>query len=319
MSKISYVFIAGIAAAIGANAGVIQVGGATGLTSTYITNNGGTVGNGWALKGYAAQLFQNATITPTNGSPSLPVGGANATLSDGTNTFALVNSGTVGQNFWASPGATAAASLVIPVLGATSVTEVDILLNDYAGYAGSNPTIIFTFSGDTRSDVLPDVASGFGAIRSAVDCTSATNSGLTCPGVSTLPAGHTVSSNSGSTNTVSLLNSDLVTTKAIWTGTYSIAAGANGGAADYFYNSTTGTSGNVLLDELKFTFATSHQGQTLNSITIIPNQLDGGAGTTRLAVSAIDVITSTPEPSSVLLFVGGLGVLGFNRFRARKQ
>jgi len=292
---------------------------ATGLTSTYITSNGGTVGTGWSLKSYSAALFQGATITS---STALPPGGVNSTLTDGSgNVFSMINSGTAGQNFWASPGAAGATSIVIPTLNVANVTGVDILLNDYAGYAGSGPTITFTFSdSSTDTETITDLANGAGAIRSAVDCTSTTGTGLTCPNPATTPAGNTVSASLPTTTNTTALFNDSVKTSAIWSGTYTIAAGANSGASDYFYSATAGSSGSVMLDELAFTFSNTYKGKTLTSITILPNQAVGGSGTTRLALSAVDVVTaSAPEPSSVLLMLGGFGVLAARRFRRINQ
>jgi len=320
MSKISYVFIAGLTAVIGANAGVIQIGagvnGVNGLTSAYITGNGGSLG-GWAEKSYTTTLFQSATLTPT-GANTLPTGAAAATMTDQSgNKFSMINEGTTGLNEWASPAGGTVGSIIIPI-NVAAASDVYLMLNDYAGFAGANPSITFNFSSGSFTDAIPDLANGLGAIRSAVNCTSVTVAGsITCPNPQTVPAGNTVSSDSGTTNVNTLLSGDKITTQTVWTGTYSISANAT--FSDYFYNSTQGSSGNVMLDELHFQFAASRGILgTLNSITITPSGAAGG-GTSRLALTAIDVVQTVPEPSTVMMFLSGFGILGLGRLRNRKQ
>ena len=100
-------------------------------------------------------------------------------------------------------------------------------------------------------------------------------------------------------------------TSSIWSGTYSIAAGLNGAAFDYFYSQTQGSFGDVTLDELAFSFAGSNNLGTLTSISISPSGA-AGTGVSRLALDAI-TITTAPEPSTIFLFATGIGMFGIAR------
>ena len=187
ISRLKIAVLSGLAASLGANAGQIQVGGVGGLTPTYV-GTGGNLSN-WTQKSFTSSLFQNATITPTP-SQTNTLGASTFTDANGV-TFDMMAGGT----FLASPTSGTSNTIVVPVAaGATNVTGVDILLNDFAGYAGANPTITFNFTGGVDVDTIPDLANGSGGIRSAVNCTETTGGGsITCPNPSTTPSGNTIS------------------------------------------------------------------------------------------------------------------------------
>jgi len=326
-----YAFMAGIFAVASANAGQIQIGsgvnGADGLTSSYITSAGN-----WSQRPYQSNLFSGVTLTSaapavktnTSGVAAAP-GQQTLTDANGVN-FALINqSVAAGADFnyvWASTSSTSTAptALTVPI-GIGGVTSVYVLLNDYSGYFSStnpyNDAIInFNFSTGTDSIHLVDLINGTGAIRSSVECTSTSGTTITCP--STTANGNTVSASDPSQTNTNIYGDATIKTSAVWRGTY--AQGATSGVNNPYFNANGGSSGNLMIDELQFTFSTNYSGAILNSISLsAPTGSTGNAlGTMneRLALSAVTVVT--PEPSTMFLFATGLGLLGFGRRRAKK-
>jgi hypothetical protein len=326
----------GVILAIGANAGTVYVGGASGLTYNYITNSGtttsnlgNTAGTPWQERGYDVSLFNGATIAgaTSNGSTSIPTANVAPTgpgnlitdnnlgisyelINDGMGSASNNNTGNV-NNVWEAAGS-APGTLTVPI-NVADPTLVGIMLNDIWGYAGNDPTITFTFlTAGNVNVVLGDAANGTGPLRSSTDCLTATG-GVTCPG--TIAGGHTISASTPITSTtnpggITTINSGIsVTTSTIWSGTYSNVA-----TVGPFHTSTGGNStGDVMLDDLVFNLG-AYSGDTLESISFATPAATGN-NVSRLALSAITIQT-TPEPSTVLLFASGLiGLFAFRRLR----
>ena len=74
----------------------------------------------------------------------------------------------------------------------------------------------------------------------------------------------------------------------------------------------------VFLDAISFAVSLGDQSLWLADIRV--SNTGGAANVSRGALSAITLeVSSTPEPSTILLLLGGFGVLGAARLRARKS
>ncbi len=288
-----YTSVLGMAAISIASAGQIEIGAGTangisasGLTASYI----GTTT--WAEKNYAANLFTTDTMSSSSlGGSTLPTA-ANGfqQFTDSNNGITFAMDADTGENYWGSPASTTStvSSITVPA-DVFAVTSANILLNEYFGAQGSNvsnDTVEFLFNGGaiTQSFFLKDG----NQIASAHNCGS--NGTGTCPAFA------------GSANST---NTDVA-----WSASYSEGA-----------NSTpfTGTSGNVSLLDLTFNLA-PYAGDTLTGIEITDNF--NLTNSSRLALSAITVSganaeEATPEPSTVLLMLAGIGVMAFLGLRRK--
>jgi hypothetical protein len=328
MLRTKYAVIAGVLAAASANAGQIQIGGVNGLTSSYV----GAGAGGWSETKYGNVFSSLTTSTPglpTKKNTTLVTGspGPQTFVANGI-TFSAINDPVASaadyQYAWISQNGGAPGTITVPV-NVYGVQNVYLMLNDYAGYAGLNTTIAFNFASGTDTILLADLINGTGPIRSAVQCTSVTGPSLTCP--STTPNGNTVSASAPSATSTTFYGDASIVRSNVWTGTYTQAASPT--YINDYVNHTDGSSGNLMLDQLAFTFFTDYSTTVLNSISITPPSVGGvtpGTQNDRLALSAITVsganaatITSTPEPSAVMLFSTGLGLLGLGRLRTRKR
>lgn len=314
MYRFHFVILAGLASSVLAHSGQIQIGGVNGLTAAYIAGGSGST-TGWVERNYTNALFENATITPAAGQTNaLPLQtGATAGVNSMTDAngivFSMLNdgnlNGTLTNNAWTS-NTSGVHSITVPV-NVFGVQNVYIMLDDFYGYAGENATVVFNFASGADTITLADLANGTGAIRSATDCTGGT---ISCPPATTVTGSHTVSASLPSTSNTNTSGDATIITSAIWKGTYTVAPSAT---TTPYNNSTSGSSGTVALDELAFSFSSNHTNTTLNSITITT---DAGnlVGNSRLALSAI-TLTATPEPSTMVLFGAGLGLLSWARRR----
>ena len=257
----------------------------TGCTAPVITGSG--------QRTYAPFLWQGTTpvqVGPNGETSGLQVTGADAI------TYAMVNNGTTtctaandgGCNFWSLSNNQ---SLKIPI-GVFGVTAAHVMLNDYWGATGAvNEHVFLDFntasdgSGTTTTRTY-DLTNGT-EIRSATNCSAGSGS---CTTVA---------------RTTSSANTALVFTSAYTNNTLS--------TSPYF-----GTSGSVNLDAISFAVSIGDQSLWLADIRV--SNTGGSLNVSRGALTAITLETSsTPEPSTILLLLGGFGVLGAARLRARKS
>lgn len=317
--KIAIISI-GLAAIVNLNAGEIQLGQIIsgvnyGLTRQYMTTGLGSIGTA-TLSNYDAVLFANSTLggvspvpfagySNTSGTAATPGSTVNA-VSNGV-TFAMIGDTATPSDadYWTINGDTPV--IVIPV-GVFGVKTVWTMMNNAFGPNGVNDTdVTFSFgssANDTGADVQTvtlDLVDGT-EIRDAVDCT---NGGTSCTSLDyaetlTLLTGV---SNSGSTS--GILPTVNVAAENVYSAAYN--AGSSGPYAS--------TTGNVVLDETGFGFGSAFAGSYLVSIKI--SDVSGGSNSDT-SVSAITLMTAVPEPSTVALFMAGLGVIGFTRLRRNR-
>lgn len=320
-----------------ANAGSVQLGGTSGLTSNYISQGSGAVcaagaGNcvagstsGFTEANFQTTLFSGANNTGVfTGYTQTGVVASGDTLGgSGRPTFAMIagdnisdsKSATDSANFWGSTN-TGTSSIVVPV-GIFDVSDVwTMLQNEWGGLGAQDTSVTFNFgstsnatSGLTSVTVNlnnENISSGTGEIRAAVDCsgvTTTTCSSSTNPRATPLETGVTI--DGVTVNTISNLANSAYTT-------------ANG-----FYAGTTGTA---KLDGQQFVFGTTYASDWLVSMTVTENNglsctgsgcLTGGpySQTALTAITVDTAIASAPEPGTILLLVAGLGCIGALRLR----
>jgi hypothetical protein len=311
-------------------AGQIQIGQTIsgvnyGLTTTWITspNTSGCTGcansatTGYALKNYDKNLFQGGTPAPNpftgySSTPSTaPVAGS--TMYDSANdiTFAMISQTGTYNNVWTAGSST---TLTIP-MGVFGVQNVWTMLNNYYGANNAKDTSV-TFKFDNNADgsdaaslttLTVDLKNGT-EIRSALDCT------LNCGSSSyatTLASGATVVS-----------GSDIHCTGANCIAAVTVLANNLFSAVNLTPNPATLFGGQIVtavLDDQGFFFGNAFANKYLVSIGITQNAYSAsGPNASATAVSAITLETvnaanqiTTPEPSSVLLAIGGLAAFAF--------
>jgi hypothetical protein len=348
MFRITIFSVFALASAVVASAGQIQVGGATGLTTSYVTNGGASPNNACTgtctdQNNYDEVLFQgldgttpapgthyslggptvNSTITDTN---------ANALAASPTGiTFAMINDGTyentsscgVGalscgtpnsSNYWSLPGDGTLSTLTIPV-DQYGVSQVWSMLDtDYAGASNGAPAdrsitmfLDFGTAGGTIEDSVRvnftntgDNGTGTGQIESSILCTSI----APCDGIAT-----------PNTGPIQTTNPATLTANGV-----SVSA-----SVDYLYSIKYAGTGNLLVlnDEGLNLGTINFAGIGTNLNTYLVDIRVVEEGNTNYAseigaVSAVTVLTAAPEPSTVFMFLTGLGAIGFAGFRRRK-
>jgi hypothetical protein len=313
--KIFRITVLGAAVISLASAGQIEIGAgqngsgvsSQGLTIAYVDSmtQGSTPWVG--EKAYAGTLFSAATLSNSslNGvSETTGVGtGGLTTLPTSQNgfqqfkdlnngiTFAMMadsTSGNTANNDLVSANSTMTGPSTINVpINVSGATQANIMLNDYWGVAGSTAqtdTVEFFFSGGNTSSFTLTNGNQIDA-----DMQCLTGSTTTC---------------STFAQTTSSPNTDNA-----WTGTYSL-----GNVVNVYAN----TTGNASLADLSFNLA-AFSGDILQYVAITDN--NNGNNSSKLALSAITVsgadAVATPEPSTIMLFLTGLGILGFFGYRRK--
>lgn len=328
--RIYWLAVLGILSVAGASAAGIQIGGVNGLTSNYITVNGGSLGSStaWTEANYSVDLFASAT----NGTDPVPYAGYSKTTANAgvIGNFAMVNDGLtsgLSNNFWAAPQDSSGSWLTVPV-GLNNVANVQTLISNVWGVAQeSDTTLKFNFHNvSTLLDyaILVNLTnsnyygqSATGQIATGVNCTGPA---AACGDFNNDPlspyyyfGGYANGQIAGST--------DLATTSS---GTGPVNPSVNV-LSNYAYtytgytsidpNTFFGNQGNLVLTAQKFNLGaivTPSLSQYLVSVQVQDN--GGGPFFSQTALSAITV-EQAPEPGTVFLLMSGLGLLGFARFR----
>ena len=333
-----------LASVVAASAGQIEIGGsATGLTSNYITQAAGAVcaagpgqcvtGStaGWAERNYDNILFSGATnngglTAPTPFTGYTQTGGEpqNSSITDSKgNTFAMVSDGAdsssnASSNYWASTLTNDGANSITVPIGISGVSDVWTMMDNEWGSLGMNDTSVTFNFGSTSNQV-----GGYTSIT--VNLMNTNNTGLNGDMRAALACSivTTTKCNSSTNPDGTLAQGNVVdgvtinTAVAYNTFVYTAANPAG------FY---AGTQGKLKLDSEQFVFNNpSLLGDYLVSMTITENDgmtpsaeaANAATFASEIALSAIDVdtVTPTPEPTTILLFLTGLGGFAFLRFR----
>jgi len=342
MSRILTISSLGLVAVFAVNAAQFQIGLTT--NQAFATNvnaiTGSCAGATQNAANYAGCVAGSATAAGTNGSswnsntgaPTSLYGnnlfsGASSTVSGGASffpasTYAVtdptagtvnlsVNSSGISSSVWEGSGGSTSTSLTLPV-GVYGANLVWTMLQDAYGVdTNSYTSVTFNFgSGSQTADgasVTYSLKDGEG-IRDAVACTGVVGTGVrtTCDTFS-----------KATTATQSALvfkNGVSEYTTNVYSNTY--ADTTRSGA--YLH-----TSGTVQLDAQRFDFLNAHATDWLVSITITNTAGVYTAGsaltnTSRTALSAVTVATDldpAPEPSTMAMIAGGIGVLAWVRRR----
>ncbi len=267
--------------------------------------------SGQPLAGYtgSAASYNSSTNTYTfaNTTP-----GKTITTSDTTYSMLNDNGGT--NNFWDSTGTNA---IVIPV-GVQGVDAVYTLLNDLFGLSGSFITVSFNFGTTSSvanlSSLTATLVEG-ATVSDAIDCGAANQSATVATG-----------SNAGTYNCTSYQTG----MTGSGSGTGGITISADQAITPITYSSTTagptlpagsnalcnmvycGTTGSVALDEQDFNLST-YEAANPNSYLVSISISDSSgalyvsrAGLSAVTIDTVDAPTSTPEPSTWMLFGTGL-------------
>jgi hypothetical protein len=298
MRKYSLLFIGFCLAGV-ASAGEIQIGGLSGLSSAYTGIN---VSN---ERAYTSTLFAFAT-TITSPSSALPTGtttaGANQLVDPNNgiqfNTIAgdsATNCALTGTGLCDYLAVSGSTTLITVPVGLNEIDQVWTLINDYWGLSGDQAKVIFNF-GTTAT--VANLASQTVTLTEgnqyddALDCSAAGTSTPNCTNFIT---------STSSANTSVAWSAASYTAPTSGTGPY------------------VGTSGSLSLSDQSFTLTPT--ANYLVSITI--EDLNGASNVSKLALSAITVDqaassqSAIPEPSTVLLLLGGLVVMAAIHLRRR--
>jgi len=292
--------VSGIAlfSVVAANAGQIQIGGANGLTSSTVTGGGCTAGGPCSEQGYVPVMFQSAPVSPPVGPGSLvdPAGDGGSCV-----TFSKINDT---GNFWDLPTGTTTSVLTIPI-GVFGVTDVWTMINDIESTGNRDVNVVFNFGTSAGVTSVSKTVQLFNDVGAAGQLENA----LVC---STFCASGSQTGLTGEVN-----NGVTVVAENVWNqsffgciGSLSAAVGAGCGTA--------------YLDDQGFFFNSLNLGGGLTNLNtfLVSVQVKEIAGTAAglgsgLSAITIDTAAATPEPSTVLLFVAGLGVVGLGRLRKR--
>jgi len=338
--RLNAIAVIGILSVAGVQAGTIvpvevgQISGSTnlGLTTAYLTNGcmagpGNCVAPviGTYMEGnFDARLFAgavNSSATPTTAVPFpgyVSTGQEPAAQLGGSDLpqFAMISdSATSGGNFWTATGT---GTITVPI-GLSNVSDVALMLSDVWGVNGAQDTTLKFEFGTSSSGGLNDTvtlnlvnsgqggSSASGEIHSGVDCAS------TQCGANSLANGPVLAS--GTIGGVGFQTYNMSTT----------LFGAQGDAYTSIGNTPSTYfpygPGNLSLEAIDFNFGalggllTPNSGEYLLDVKVTDSNYAVNSSST--ALTAITVDTVTPEPSTVLLFLTGLGAIGVSRFRRK--
>lgn len=216
-------------------------------------------------------------------------------------------------------------------IGIYGVTSVDTMLQDWfasnvapslpgaPNATGQSNAVTFEFSSTSNgsgSDIFETVYLTNGQdIRSGVTCTSG------CGGLGAYQTGYRSSDTlTGyiSTSLASSLNSGAAASTANVNETFTpnvFSAPYSSIGLNNAYSGSTG--GNVQLDDQSFSFGSTYANDYLVAV-IVNNQMTTNVSKLSLEAITVQQPTPTPEPSTIVLLLTGLGSIGLGRLRRKK-
>ena len=332
----------------------IQIGGSNGLTTSQTLNVTGTItttgGSGAGITPYSFNVLQGTVSNSDNSITSgvlcyganatsatnctsqggtvqgtlpytatNPSGGAYMTSGNGV-TFAMINQG-VDSDWQTSNFASGTSTINIPI-GIFGVTSVDTMLNDNYGVpTGSDISVTFNF------DTTATGTNGAGSetftlvdgevIRDAFQCTSGSINATSCLSYQSGgsdPLNTTLMYNQAGTSlgAIGATTTPSVYAYNVITGTYTTMAPTGSGGAVPYVN----TAGNLYLDAQVFNLGSSFLGDYLTSIKV--TDAVTASFQSKADLTAIDVFAA-PEPSTIFLFVTGIGLVALVHLRRRPR
>jgi len=346
MYRISFASVLVLGAVATANAGQIQIGGVDGITSSYITGNCATTNclNAPAADGafttsstnvseinYNTTLFanaQNSSVSPNVPFPTLTDTSAAAVSAAGAGgvTFNLLDETRDSSlDAWSLAGSQSGNQTLDIPINVAGVSSVWTMLNlensvsaakeawvtfDFASSPGAT-TGLTSVTARLLNSSNPFNAAAAGILQNAILCSATCPSGNYSNGAN----GPTLTSSVG-TMTVREDTGGLTSNTPDTSVTSQVTMSGNT-LYDFAYNSGgAGTSGNVVLDDQGFVFSGALQTLAASNYLVDMRVYDNGAtGVSGIALSAVTVITPTPEPSTVLLLLTGLGAIGIGLLR----
>jgi hypothetical protein len=296
--RFNFISILGLLSVAVANAGQIQLGGTNGLTYNYITQASGAVcaaGTGNCLAGSPGG---NATA-PGNGSTGFIEKNYDVKLFQGATESSVMPVPYTGYNQTAGEVGTDALTMLNNVWGTASSsadTQVTFDFGTSSNTATFNNVVVVTLQNS------PSGTSGLsgGEISASIDCSTAT----ICTDANGAPSDESVATATLNGNPTAgvfvdggtLFNSAYNT---ITSGSFMGSAGTlNLDYQDFLLGSLVAPNANEYLVNIKVT------------------ELTGGAGVSATSLSAVTIDT-VPEPTTIMLFLSGLGALGIARFRRK--
>lgn len=294
---------------VAANAGQIQIGQPNGLSSSMVTGGGCSAGGPCNEMGYVPVLFESAPVTVTGGATFFDAAG------DGGSgvTFSKINDT---GNFWDLPTGTATSILTIPI-GVFDVTDVWTMINDIEGTKTRDINVTFNFGTNANGIGGTNVSASVALFNAnAANASGQVRNALVCNGCAeTSQVGLTGEVNNGVT----------VVADNVFTQPFSVLCQSPLAiVASIGSNSQCGAEGTAYLDDQGFFFNSLNLGGGLTNLNtyLVSVQIKeiatagGGAGLSAITIDT-GAAAATPEPSTVLLFVAGLGVVGLGRLRKR--
>jgi PEP-CTERM motif len=227
----------------------------------------------------------SATIYQPSGAPEFNLLGDNA----------FADAATTADAWISTSSASATGTLTIPV-GIFGVTSIDTMLNQ-VGTGTSTGTVCVGTNNGLNAGVGCSGTNSYAYLTLTFTTTGGASAGTE---IFALMNGVTQRNVMDAAGDNTLNGYNVVDTS----GTYAVTEGQ-------LYTSPTSAGGTMVLDYQAFPVFTEYQGDVLSSISI--SSVKGTTASQEL-LSAITVDTA-PEPSTIVMLFGGLGVIGLARLR----